>query len=240
MNPEAIFETAQRNRSASYGLTLVAGFPCPPEIAASAGRIQAQVDAALPGAFAWHAPNHLHVTLAAPLRSRYRPAPPLQSSELPDNLDGFLLALADFFAVEQPFCLVLRGVSLAPDGHLVCQVDGADPVVQGFRRRLASCLATFPALDPLRTGNFLHLTLGYLTIAPGEAEDASGADILPRLGLSQARLAEVSMGIWPVAAAWLVHYANRTLDAVVGRLRLPLGERIPPEIILAGRPVVFP
>jgi 2'-5' RNA ligase len=216
LDPRKMQATLDKNQATSFGLTLVIGLPFPQPIVDRATQTQAQTEAALPGRFHWYAPDHLHATIVAPLRGRYRQGPPLRRTELPDDLDGFAAAMSRCFAEMQPFALELDRLILASNG-LVLAV-GPDP--EGVRHQVAQCLARFPELDQPKDPAGWHVTLGYLATPEPFVSEAEGLRF-------QAAWSELQVAWSPysveVDRAWLVHYGNRILSDVIGRLPLWLG-----------------
>ena len=116
---EKVQQTIRKNTATSYGLTLVIGLPFPPEISTRIQSTQQYLESLVPGRFTWYGLEHLHATLVAPLRGRYRDFPPLQREELPTDLQGFTQNLANFFAHYPPFSLELAGVHLSNNGFVL-------------------------------------------------------------------------------------------------------------------------
>ena len=85
LDPKRMRTTLNKNRATSFGLTLVVGLPFARPILAPILRLRAQTETLLPGRFLWYAPDHLHATVMAPLRGRYREGPPLRREEFPDR-----------------------------------------------------------------------------------------------------------------------------------------------------------
>lgn len=203
--------TQSKNLATSYGLTLVVGLPFPPSLLAQVTRLEERIDAAWPGGFRWRAPSHLHATVMAPLRGRYRAGPPLQRDELPADLAGFVEALNRCFTALDPFPLDLGWLCLAPDGRLLAL--GADP--GRVRAQVAARLAPFAGLDRPKARTGWHMTLGDVQ----SPEIAAGGE--RALGVaSWAR----SLGALDVGQVWLVHYADRLLSQIVGKTPLQLGQ----------------
>lgn len=207
-----------KNTTISYGLTLVAGLPLPAAPTAEAMAVQAQFERRFPGRFIWYDASHLHVTLAAPLRSRYRAAPPLQRSELPGDLDRFVAGLGELLARIEPFVLELGLIHLDDEGTLLIDVHGGTDV----KARVTAWLAHFPECDPPKHPlNHLHISVGYLrgpTVDPALTDDLSAAlkSVLPAThSTAPVRIL--------VDRVWLVHYTSRTLNRVVGKIPFALG-----------------
>ena len=85
---QRVKQTIHKNTATSYGLTLVIGLPFPVEIRGRIQNIQKKLEASAPGRITWYGAEHLHTTLFAPLRGRYREGPPLQREELPADLQS--------------------------------------------------------------------------------------------------------------------------------------------------------
>jgi hypothetical protein len=209
---DKVRRTIQKNTATSYGLSLVVGLPFPDEICARIGRIQQQLEALAPGRFTWYGLDHLHATLFAPLRGRYREGPPLQREELPADLEGFVRDVVSFFVQLDPFSLELAGVHVSQDG--VAEVR-ENTLVQ----RLVSSLHRYPELDEPKHRAGLHIAIGFLNKIPPFDTDEGRACF--EAGLDQ--FMSTPVGQVTVQQVWLVHYANRTLDRIVGKVPLALG-----------------
>ena len=83
---EKVRQIIRKNQATSYGLTLVIGLPFPSDIGSRVQLIQRQLEALTPGHFFWYGLDHLHATLVAPLRGRYRDHPALQRLGLANPL----------------------------------------------------------------------------------------------------------------------------------------------------------
>jgi hypothetical protein len=207
---------SDKNYIPSYGLTLVAGLPLPEEITANIQALQQEIEAAWPGRFRWYTPAQLHVTVAALLRGRYRPGPPLLRSELPGDLEAFAEVLTASAEDVQPFKLKFLGGSLGKGGGLVVRAYGGEAA----RDRFGAIHARFAELDPPKAGETLHATLGFQRVfSQTSAEDMAGNETRLRNWL------EAFAGSCRIEMLWLVHYSNRTLSQVVGKVKLPLGEK---------------
>jgi len=215
--------TIRKNAATSYGLSLVIGLPFPDEICHQIERIQRRLEALAPGRFTWYGLEHLHATLFAPLRGRYREWPPLQREELPADLEGFAQDVTHFFAQLKPFSLELAGVRVSRDG--VAQVVG-NTLVQ----RLASSLHRHPELDEPKHCAGLHVAIGFLNRVPPFDTDEEQA----RLAVALDQFAHMPVGQVTVQHVRLVHYANRTLSHIVGTMSLALGQAntLPAERLL--------
>jgi hypothetical protein len=213
---EQVRRAIRKNQAISYGLTFVAGLPFPPDIYNRVALIQRQIDALAPGRFFWYDSHHLHVTLAAPLRGRYRDHPALQREELPADLQDFVADLASFFARQPPFSIELGQANITPDGAVVVDAASGGPLA----RQLATVLRGYPALDQPKHEGGLHLSIGYLNTVRSSAAGDENSHL--EEGLSQ--LANVPLGRMVVHQIWLVHYANRTLNRIVGETAYTLGQ----------------
>jgi hypothetical protein len=209
---EKVQRTIRKNTVTSYGLTLVIGLPFPGEICSQIERLQQRLEALAPGRFTWYGLEYLHATLFAPLRGRYREGPPLQREELPADLNGFACDLGDFFNQLDPFSLELAGVHVSQDG--VAQVR-ENTLVQ----HLMSSLHGHSELDELKHYTGLHVAIGFLNRVPPFDTDEERARFDAALG----QLMYIPVGQVPVQQVWLVHYANRTLDRIVGKVPFALG-----------------
>jgi 2'-5' RNA ligase len=208
-----------KNTATSYGLTLVAAFPPPPAICDSIQRLQGQLEQSLPGRFTWYERDWLHVTLLALLRGRYREQPPLQAAELPADMTGFARTLDDVAARIEPFFLNLSGLHVSRGGLVLVNTTAALPI-QDY---LADALRLYPEIDHPRHPERLHVTIGYLNSPYPFQDEAEQA----RFSGHFTELAGVDVGAMVVDRIWLVHYANRRLSQVVGKLALHLGRSIP-------------
>lgn len=216
LNPAKLRHTIHKNTTTSYGLTLVAGLPFPAEIGSRVQHLQAHLEASASGHFTWYGSDHLHATLVAPLRGRYRESPPLQRDELPADLNGFLYDLTAFCAQHQPFPLDLAGAQLTVGGFVMV---GENTLVG----QLASSLRRYPELDPPKHAPGLHVAIGYLnTERPFTTKEEEA-----RFEMALAQVANVSVGRVLVQQVWLVHYASRTLSRIVGRVPFILGQSNP-------------
>lgn len=215
LDPKRMQAILDKNLATSYGLTLVVGLPFPMPVLEQVAQLREQIETLLPGRIIWYEPHHLHATLLAPLRGRYREGPPLQRSELPADIDGLVDALNCCFRALSPFVLRLDGLHLAPDGRLLSL--GSDP--DQVRQQVAGRLASFPGLDRPKELDDWHITLGYLqTPAPL-------IDETEQIGFEAGRTMFRSgpLGALTADRVWLVHYADRTLSRVVGKASLLLG-----------------
>lgn len=203
-----------RDIATSYGLTLVAGMPLPAALTDAVVRRQRAVERAAPGRFRWYGADYLHVTLAAPLRSRYRDAPAIRRAELPPDFGQFLTGLVEVCAELSPFELTLGDCRLHRD---TVSTDVAGGHGQATRlRALLSCCDGFD--PPKHPEGGLHLSCGFLV--PGGESELPEAVVTP--GLTDWVSASAS-----IDSLALVHYSNRTLASVVGAVRLPLGRERP-------------
>jgi hypothetical protein len=139
-----------------------------PEISNQIGYIQQQLENLIPGCFVWYGLDHLHATLVAPLRGRYREYPPLQRVELPTNLQDFAQDLANFFAKRQPFSLELAGVHVTAEGFVMV-------VENTLGQHLASSLQKYPELDQPKHFRGLHVAIGFFNTSRPFATDAARA-----------------------------------------------------------------
>lgn len=204
-----------RNVATSFGLTLVVGLPFPQPLLAGVAQVRDHIDLMAPGGFRWYALDHLHATVLAPLRGRYREGPSLQRSELPQDLEGFVATLNACFGALQPFVLDLDKLVLTPAG-LVLAV-GPDP--GQVRQRVAQNLASWPRLDRPKDLGSWQVTLGFLQTP----EPTSSGAHLASLEAGWAEFQSNSVGAMTVDQVWLVHYADRMLSRIVGKAPLPLG-----------------
>ncbi len=158
-----------------------------------------------------------HITLYAPLRSRKREYPPLCQHELPTDLDNFLVAMSNCLMSVSPFTIKFSEVNLTPIEHIVIQVKGITAVKSSLIKALTPFLGTdVPKSDPKR----IHGTIGYLYTLPTIADTKRLKDALAQI--NQAHISHML-----VEQIWLVHYAHRTLNQVVGKIPFILGEPKP-------------
>lgn len=215
IDPDRTALNIAKNTATSYGLTLVAAFPPPSAMCASIQRVQGQIEQLLPQRFTWYAADWLHVTLLALLRGRYREQPPLQRDELPCDLEGFVQVLSRSFAQLQPFSLNLSGLHLTQGGLVLVNAFAAVQV----RELLVEGLSSYPELDLFVHPERLHLTIGYLNIPTPFVDAAEEA----RFAQDLSRVEDVDFGVVLVDQVWLVHYANRRLSHVAGKVSFHLG-----------------
>lgn len=228
LDPKRMQTTLSKNQAISFGLTLVVGLPFPRPILAPIRRLRAQTEALLRGRFRWYALEHLHATVMAPLRGRYRDAPPLRCEDLPADLDGFVEVLNTCFSALRPFTLELDRLHLAPDGRMLALGPDAGQV----RQRVAERLASLPGLDRPKDLDGWHVTLGYLQTPTPFATEAEQADFQ----VGWAELQTSLLGVVVVDQVWLVHYADCTLSRIVGKAPLLLGRpnMLTPDSLLAA------
>lgn|GEM_PF-7119827 len=207
---------AQKNTLISYGLTIVAGLPFSSGSIFRVIKLREKVDHQLSNLITWYAPSHMHVTLAAPLRGRYRQLPPLQRSELPIDLEGFIQDLIGYFRRIQPFSLELAGPYLTDEGLLFATAACPFPV----QKDLAEILRKFPELDHPVSDYGLHLTIGYLKAIEYQ-KTSSDVEIFKG---EIDKLYKPLIGEVIVDQVRLVHYSNRTLNQVIGKIPFILGE----------------
>jgi hypothetical protein len=210
---DRVRQTIDKNRATSYGLTLVVGLPFSTGISVRIQRLQHELEGLLPGCFTWYGTDHLHATLIAPLRGRYRERPPLQRDELPQDLHGLVCDLAALFSRCPPFCLELAGVHLTSDGLVRVREET-------LLQRLSVQLLKHPELDQPKRLDGLHATIGYLDTT--HVFDTGGARQQIEKTLCPFRSATV--GSMTVQRVWLVHYARRTLGQIVGKVPFALGQ----------------
>jgi hypothetical protein len=217
LDREKIQTTIGKNTTTSYGLTVVIGLPFPAEINERIKDIQIQLESLAPGRFTFYDLDHLHATLVAPLRGRYRASPPLQRTELPTNLRGFIRDLAHFFSQQQPYSIELASLHITPEGFAMI---GENSLIQ----QLAVKLERYPELDPAKYLKGIHVAIGFFnTPQPFATYEEQG---LFEAALTQLR--SIPVGQVMVQQVWLVHYANRTLNHIVGKVSFSLGK---PNII---------
>jgi hypothetical protein len=209
---EKVRQTIRKNTAASYGLSLVIGLPFPAEIRNRVGHIQGQLETLAPGRFTWYGVEHLHATLVAPLRGRYREGSPLGREELPADLQGFTDDLVNLFAQRQPFALELAGVHITPEGFVMV----GENILVG---QLASTLLRYPELDQPKHLKGLPVAIGFFNAVRPFASDEEQACFETAL----ARFRDTPVGQVTVGQVWLVHYANRTLSRIVGKVAFTLG-----------------
>lgn len=218
--------SAHKNNLTSYGLTLVSGLPLSSPVTQEITALTGQLEQLLPRRITWYAPEHLHITLAAPLRGRYRTYPPIQRGELPGDLGGFIKDLDSFLGALQPFQLDLSGLTFSSGGYVLVGVSGSSSICQ----QLAELIQKYPELDHSKTPQKLHLTLGMWNLA-GSVQSPPEPDFSKAASKFSTRF----IGAEKVDKVWLVHYSNRMLNKIVGKLSFPLGEtrKIPAARFLA-------
>jgi 2'-5' RNA ligase len=218
--------SSEKNRRPSYGLTLVAGMPFPPQVSTQAQALQEGIERQVPGVFTWYAPEHLHLTLAAPLRGRYRDGPPLRAAELPPQFPAFLAALQDRLRQQDPFPLSFCRADLAEHGSVLWRAEAGGDLWNDA----PALIEKVPGFDRQNPAHTPHVTLGYVRRLDRPAAEllASVQAWLEREAEAKERLERRAVPDSAAAQAtidrlWLVHYANRTLDRVLGQVELPLG-----------------
>lgn len=217
LDPDRVQRALHRNLATSFGLTLVVGLPFPRPLLARVVQLRDRSDSLAPAGLRWYAPDHLHSTVLALLRSRYREGPSLQRTELPQDLEGFVATLNACFGTLQPFVLNLDKLFLTPDGQLLAV--GPDP--GRVRQQVAQRLASWPGLDRPKDLSGWHVTLGFLQTSALASFEAGWVE-----------LQGSSIDAVLVDQVWLVHYADRMLSRIVGKAPLPLGR---PGSLTAGR-----
>jgi len=209
LNSDQVSELCRKNSGDSYGLTIVVGLPFPPEITDAIAGVQRRVEAWLPNRFRWYGLAHLHASIYAPLHSQNRP---LQRSDLPSNLDGFVRDLGDVVSRWQPFPLTLAGVQLGQDGVLIVGEDSLE-------RRLVRRLSCYPGTAAPKHVRGLAAVIGFLTTPePFRSEEERESF---EQGL--AGLWDLPIGTMDVDLVWLVSYDHRTLSRIRGKVEFALG-----------------
>ncbi len=205
--------TISKNAAASYGLTIVGGLPFPDAMTAHVLDAQQILEAAAPNRFRWYTAQQLHATLYAPLRGRYRAAPALRLDELPGDLDRFVGDLLQAARKLEPFVLDMAGARLTAEGFVMAfERTTEHPFIVGLHQ--------YVELDTPKTVRGLHVAIGALERPEWSA---------PQLGSSRLRhvldrLLDEPLGSVVVDRVWLVHYARRTLDRIVGKVPFMLGQ----------------
>lgn len=217
INPEEVRSTIAKNLHPSYGLTLVAGLPLPSRIYQVLEQVQVQIESTFAGRFSWYQPAQMHVTLSALLRGRYRQSPPLERNELPSDINSFFREFIDFLAIQAPLQIKWDKYHLTPNGLLVCRAQCNE-----FSNDLIELLRKYPELNPPpKKPDILHLTIGYLNF-PEPFKDPSEVQLLNK---TVSGLREYEIETYLVDQVWLVHYANRTFNLILGKVPLSLGKR---------------
>jgi hypothetical protein len=220
INPEEVRTTITKNQSLSYGLTLVAGLPLPTQLSRTIQQAQALLENSLEGRFIWYQPTQMHVTLSALLRGRYRQFPPLERNDLPSNIDTFFNEFQDFLATQAPLQIQWHEFNLMPNGLLICRAQCS----KGFSDRLINLLWKYPTFNLHQKDPYdLHLTIGYLT-TPEPFLNAKEGYLFKKTLLN---LQEDEMETYQVDRVWLIHYANRTLNSILGKISFILGKQAP-------------
>lgn len=209
---EKIRTAIWQSTATSYGLTLVIGLPFPYTICSRIQHIQDQLDTLAPGGFTWYDRDHIHATLVALLRGRYREAPPLRREELPSDLEDFTSDLGNLSTKLQPFPLELANVEITDEGFVMIAASGPIP-------NLSFTFQKYPKLDRPKQNHGLHVTIGYLKTQELFASDEERERF--REGFSQ--IMHTHVGQIMVQQVWLVHYANRTLNRIIGKIAFDLG-----------------
>ena len=232
LDEENVRTTINKNTTTSYGLTLVIGLPFPAELSRRIQSIQRQLETVLPGRFTWYGPDHLHATLMALLRGRYRKASPLQRAELPADLQGFINDLVDFLAQSPSFPLNLAGLQVTPEGFIIIRGDAPRPKLAAFD------LQKYPELDPPKHSHAPHITIGYFNTSQLFVTDKERSHVEETLD----NLHDTCVGRIIVRQISLVHYSNRTLARIAGKVPLRLGQsnRLTAEDLLRQLGIIVP
>jgi hypothetical protein len=85
-------------------------------------------------------------------------------------------------------------------------------------RQLASRLRRYPQLDPPKYAGGLQVTIGFFNTSPPFATEEEA-----RFEAALTQLIDILVGRMMVEQVWLVHYANRTLNQIVGKVPFTLG-----------------
>lgn len=213
INPDEVYTTIHKNSVSSYGVTLVAGMPFPPPISEQIKAQQERFDRYAPGRFIWYSSDHLHITLVALVRGRYREAQPVRSAELAEDLPNYLDRFNSVFSQIHPFTLELGCPTITPSGSVIIKVNEPGQLIVPLLRRSL-------ALDQPPASINLHISLGYLSTPTLFTEEAEQQ----RFAEDYAQLAQCTLGCLTVQQVWLVHYANRMLNRIVGKIPLQLGQ----------------
>jgi hypothetical protein len=140
---------------------------------------------------------------------------------LPNDLNGFTRDLYSFFAHHQPFAFELTGVHVTDNGLVIVDVNTIEQqLASSLKQKLACSLKKYPELDQPKHPKGLHVTIGYFNTGQPFAMDEERA----RFETAVAQLTNVPVGEMVVQQVWLVHYANRTLDRIVGKVPFTLGQ----------------
>jgi 6-phosphofructokinase 1 len=213
INPDEVYTTIHKNSVSSYGLTLVAGMPFPATISEQIKEQQEQLDRCAPGRFIWYSSDHLHITLVALVRGRYREAQPVRSTELAEDLPNYIGRFNHVLDQIRPFPLELGCPTITASGSVIIKVnEPAQSIVPTLRKSLA--------LDQPPASINLHISMGYLSTPMLFSEEAEQQ----RFEAGYAQLTERALGCITVQQVWLVHYANRMLNRIVGKIPLDLGQ----------------
>jgi 6-phosphofructokinase 1 len=213
INPDEVYTTIHKNSVSSYGLTLVAGMPFPATISEQIKEKQERLDRCAPDRFIWYSSDHLHITLVPLVRGRYREAQPVRSTELAADLPNYICRLNSALSQVQPFTLALGCPTITPGGSVIIKVsETTQRIVPALRQSLA--------LDQPPANVHLHISIGYLNTPMLFNEEAEQQ----RFEEGYAYLSECPLGGFTVEQIWLVHYANRMLNRIVGKIPLTLGQ----------------
>jgi hypothetical protein len=138
----------------------------------------------------------------------------LARQELPPDLDTFAAALKHCVAELAPFTINLGSTHLSPVGHLIIRTDGAAAAKAHLIKTFAPILG---AAAPKDSPDRIHGTIGYLHKLPTEVERVHLQEALTQINRTE-------IGRMTVKQIWLVHYAHRILNDIVGKLPLLLGQ----------------
>lgn len=99
-------------------------------------------------------------------------------------------------------------------------LEGIEPGT--IRKDILTCLHTYKSLDqPQQLEGALHISIGYINQQRPFNNDLESAQFAQ--GIADANNTFCPMGEIVVDKLWLIHYANRTLDKVIGKAPLQLG-----------------
>jgi hypothetical protein len=113
-----------------------------------------------------------------------------------------------------PFTLTLAGVQLGQDGALIVREDSLE-------RRLVARLCCHPRAAVPKHVHGLTTVIGFLGTPEPFRSEAETMHFEREL----AGLRDLELGLTAVDRVWLVHYDQRTLSHVIGKVPLELGRQ---------------
>ena len=209
---DEVYTTIHKYAAKSYGVTIVAGYPFTLDINERIREAQERIESVAPERFVWYSSDYLHATIVALLRGRYRSGLPVQQTELPMNLHQYIENLEQSLEGMQPFTLELLGIKIGETGVVAVDVRASETSgIQELRNLLM--------LDQPQHNLKLHISIGYLNTP----QPFSTRDEYQRFEQEFTKIKDSAIALVDVEQVWLVHYSNRMLNQVVGKMPLQVG-----------------